>query len=94
MWTAQSCALGYAARSEFNTRARTEPAFAGVLTTMVPSCRDIRIRRDRYKLIRKILERGDTTNLLIVALATTEQKKEPDNHDSKVVKSLSYLPRP
>lgn len=90
----QSRPLGYAARSESNTRARTEPAFAGVLTTMVLSYRDIHIRRDRYKLIREVLDRGDTTNLLIVALATSKQKNEPDNRDSQVVKSLSYLPRP
>lgn len=59
-------------------------AFVGVFTTMVRSYTDIHIRRDRYKLIREVLERGDTTNLLIVALATSEQgRKLQENHDSK-----------
>jgi hypothetical protein len=66
-------------------------ALASVLTTLIRAYREIRIRRERNQLIRDALERGDSTNLLIVALTTSEQASE-ENHNSKVIKSLSYLP--
>jgi hypothetical protein len=59
------------------------PAVAGVLTAIVLAYRDIRIRRDRNQLIRDALQRGNSTDLLIVAVATSDHELQPKQLDSK-----------